>query len=79
MGRDPSGDRHRPVDSRRDDAVDPLRARQLDERTLVLGGDDCPAVGELEAEGAWITVGRDDEEAAVASGAKEAELSRAGP
>jgi hypothetical protein len=75
---DAGGDRHGPVDPRRDQAVHPLGAGELVERRLVLGRDDGPLVGEGEAGRARIAVAGDDEEPALASRAQEAELRRPG-
>jgi hypothetical protein len=62
LGRDPRGDGHGPVDSRRDHAVDPLGAGEALDPALVLGGDDCPAVGEGEPGRRGVAIDRDREE-----------------
>ena len=65
VGRDPSGDGDRPVDSGRDDPVDLLGASELADRRFVLDGDDRAAVRVLEAEGGRVPVASDDVEAAL--------------
>ena len=74
---DPRGDRDRPVDARRDDPVDALGGGEAVDLRLVLDRDDRAAVGEAETRSGGIAVERKDEEAAVAGGLEESELSGA--
>ena len=69
-GRDPDG----PVGAGRDQAVDVLGLGEPCDRLLVLGGDDRAPVGEREADGRGVTVGRDDEQVSRARGAEQPEL-----
>ena len=75
---EPGCNRHRPVDSRGDDAVDGLGAGETIETLLVLGRDDRAPVGILESRREWIAVAGDHEEAALAGGPQEPELRRPG-
>jgi len=68
------GDRHGPVDPRRDQAVDPLGAGQPLDARLVLGRDDCPAVGVAEAGRGWFPVNGDHMELTRPCRRQEAEL-----
>ena len=77
-GRDPGGNRDRPVDPGRDNAFDSLGLGELADRGLVLGRDDRAPVCVFEAGRLRIAIAGDDEQAAVARGAQKPELSRAG-
>ncbi len=70
-------DRDRPVDARRDDAVDPFGLGERRDRRLVLGRDDGAPVCVLEAERLRVAVAGDDEDVALTRGAEQTELSRA--
>jgi hypothetical protein len=72
--RDPGADRDRPVDPRRDQAVNPLGGRQPVDLRLVLDRDDRPPVGEGEARRGRIPVGRDHIELMRAGGLEQSEL-----
>ena len=72
--RDARRDRDRPVDPGGEDSVDVLRAGESIEALLVLGRDEGPPVGELEAGRRRVAVARDHEEAALARGPKKTEL-----
>jgi hypothetical protein len=74
---DAGGDRDRPVDAGRYQAVDPLRGGETVDLGLVLDGDDRAAVGEAKAGRRGVAVDGDDEEPAVAGGFEEPELPRA--
>ena len=74
---DPRRDRDRPVDARRDQAVDPLRGGEAVDLGLVLDRDDRAAVGESEARRGRVAVDGNDEQAAVTGGLEETELTRA--
>jgi hypothetical protein len=74
---DPRCDRDRPVDARRDQAVDPLRRGEAVDLGLVLDRDDRAAVGEAEAGRGRVAVDGNDEQAAVTGGLEETELARA--
>ena len=76
---DPRGDRDRPVDARRDQAVDPLRGGEAVDLGLVLDRDDRAAVGEAEAGRGRVAVDGHDEQAAVTGGLEESELAGARP
>ena len=66
--REPSRDRHRPVDPGRYDPVDGIRAREPVEALLVLGRDDRAPVRVLEARGGGVAVAGDHEQAALPRG-----------
>jgi hypothetical protein len=72
---DPGRDRHRPVDPGRDHAVDSLRGGETVDLRLVLDRDDRAAVGEAKAGRGRVAVDGDDEQAALAGGFEETELS----
>jgi hypothetical protein len=78
-GRNAGRDGDRPVDPRRDDAVNALRLRELSDRRLVLGRDDRAPVRVLEPGRLGIAITGDDEELAVTRRAQKPELCRAGP
>ncbi len=78
VGGDAGGDGHGPVDSRGDEAVHPLSARQLADRRFVLDGHHRAAVGVLEADGGRVAVARDDVEPALPCGPVQPKLSRPG-
>ena len=75
---DAGGDRHRPVDSRSEQAVDALGRGEAVELRLVLDGDDRAAVGETESGRGRIAVGGDHVEVAGARGLEQTELSGTG-
>jgi hypothetical protein len=77
--RDARGDGDRPVDSRRDDAVDPFGLGERRDGRLVFGRDDGAPVRVLEAERLRVAVTGDDEDVALARGEEQTELSRARP
>ena len=71
-----SGDPDRPVDSRRDQPVDPLRFGQPLDAVLVLGRDDRATVRVPEAGRIGIAVDGDDVQVALARGGEQPELRR---
>jgi hypothetical protein len=75
---DARGDRDRPVDPGRDDAVHLLGGSEHPDGGLVLGGYDCAAIGEFKSDRGGVPVASDDEEVALVRGAKETELCRPG-
>ncbi len=75
---EPGCNRHRPVDSRGDDAVDGLCPGETIETLLVLGRDDRTPVGILESRREWIAVAGGHEQAALAGSPQEPELRRPG-
>jgi hypothetical protein len=77
--RDPRRDRDRPVDSGRNEAVDPLGGGEPVELRLVLDRDDCAAVCAGEPGRRGIAVGGDHVEAARTCGLEQPELSGPGP
>jgi hypothetical protein len=76
---DPGRDRNRPVDSRRDDPVDPLGRREPVDLRLVLDRDDRAAVGEPKSGGGRVAVDGDDEEVPLAGRLEQAELAGSRP
>lgn len=76
---DARSDSDRPVDARRDDAVDALRLGQLGDTLLVLGGDDRPPIRVLKAGRTRVAIERDHEEPSLARRRQQPELRRPGP
>jgi hypothetical protein len=67
-------DRDRPIDSRRDEAVDAFGVREPLDTDLVFCRDDRAPVGEAKARRPRVAVGGDDEMAAGAGGGEQTEL-----
>jgi hypothetical protein len=76
--RDARRDRDGPVDSGRDDPVDPFRAREPLDPGLVLGGHDRPPVRVPEPRRRRVAVDRDHEQVALPRGREQPELRRTG-
>jgi hypothetical protein len=72
--RDAGGDADRPVDPRRDHAVDALGLGELRDPGLVLGRDDRAPVREREPGRRRVAVDRDREQAEGASGLEQPQL-----
>jgi hypothetical protein len=77
LRRHPRRDPDRPVDSRRDHAVDPLSTGQPLDPALVLGRDDRAAIGKGEAGRGRVAVDRDHVQAALARCLEQPQLRRA--
>ncbi len=75
---DPCRDRDRPVDSRGDQPVDALGAREALDAGLVLRGDDRAAVGVAESRRRRVAVDGDDVQVTRARSGQQTQLGRAG-
>ena len=76
--RDPRRDRDRPVDSRCDQSIDALRAREPLDSRLVLRRDDRAAIGVTEAGSGRITVEGDHVQLTRTRCGEQAQLGRPG-